>query len=172
MAIVDEWADDPEPTEETGAASPRSKPGKTKKTGKTKKAAKDEPPPLVYQSVNEFMTEWLAPVIRRKIDGQTLTWCPRWWAHPEVLTRVNALWRAWEHLRLDPALGMSMWFLHHCDPHLRQIMDGDTGPLAKCSINDGHEMRRPLEPLPLETADPALWLDPAFSTEAGSSTAQ
>ncbi|MGW6735240.1 DUF4913 domain-containing protein [Streptomyces sp. NPDC055013] len=141
--ITDEWADDPlTPQEPTATGGPGSQAEKAPKKNKKKKE-KDQPPPLVYQTVNEYMTEWFAPVIRRKIDGQTLTWCPRWWAHPEVLTRVNALWRAGEHLRLDPALGMSMWFLHHSDPHLRQIMDGDTGPLAKCSIIDGHEMRRP-----------------------------
>lgn len=159
-AIPDEWADDPDTATEQSSGTPRAKGSNKRK--------KDEPPPLVYATVNDFVTDWLAPVIRRKLDGQTLTWCPRWWAHPEAVVRLTALWRAWEHLRLDPALGMSQWFLHHCDPHLRELMNADTGPLAKCSVTDGHASVRPLPPLLIEKSDPAMWLDPAFSADTAS----
>lgn len=167
--IVDEWDDAaPEPAAGQGPQSDGGSPltnGKKKGKGR-RKGTKEEPPKLVYQTVQEFMGDFLAPTIRRRFNGVTLTWCPRWWAHPEVLIRVTALWRSWEHLRLDPATGMSTWFLHHCDPHLRAIMDASDGPLSHCDVTDGHHgKKRPLPPLPLELADPALWLDPAFSAD-------
>jgi uncharacterized protein DUF4913 len=163
-SFVDEWDDGTPPAEQDPATGGGSPPSKRKSKGGRKKS-KEEPPPLVYQTVEEFVTDFLAPVIRRKLDGQTLTWCPRWWVHAEVLIRVTALWRAWENLRLDPATGLSTWFLNHCDPHMREIMDGSTGPLSKCSVTEGHETERPLKALPLERADPAMWLDPAFSAD-------
>ncbi|MBT2505834.1 DUF4913 domain-containing protein [Streptomyces sp. ISL-98] len=79
----------------------------------------------------------------------------------EALSRLTALWRAWENLRLDPALGMSTWWLHHAKPHLQDLLDADTGPLSACSP-EGHTAYA-YPPLPLEPADPALWLSPAFS---------
>lgn len=36
---------------------------------------------------------------------------------------MEAIWRAWEHLRLEPALGVSTWWLNHADPHMRLLMD-------------------------------------------------
>lgn len=169
-SIADEWDDDPTPADD----DPQPTGGTTSGGGKRKrksrrKGKKDEPPPLVYQTVDEFMTEFLAPTIRRRLNGQTLTWCPRWWAHPEVLISVNALWRSWEHLRLDPATGMSTWLLHHCWPHLREIMNAEDGPLSRCNIVDGHHAQKPLSGLLVEKADPSLWLDPAFSADSGKS---
>ena len=41
--------------------------------------------------------------------------------------RLEALWRAWEHLRLDPATGMSVWWRDHADHHMRVLM-ADDGP--------------------------------------------
>jgi hypothetical protein len=32
-------------------------------------------------------------------------WAASWWEYPEALARIDALWRAWEHLRLDGATG-------------------------------------------------------------------
>ncbi|WP_328643933.1 DUF4913 domain-containing protein [Streptomyces canus] len=174
-SIVDEWDDDrPAPTvSDAGTAGDAStgadtagtgKPkGKTKGGKKTKKKEAEEPPPLVFKTVEEFVTEYLAPTIRRKLNGQTRTWCPEWWRHEEALQRLGAIWRAWENLRQDPALGLSTWFLHHCDPHMNVLLDPD-GPFAGCTVKDGHT-KRPYPPLPTVKADPALWLSPAFSAD-------
>jgi hypothetical protein len=54
---------------------------------------------------------------------------------------MEAIWRAWEHLMLEPALGISTWFLNHADPHMRVLMDKE-GPFKKCAY-DGHQSRRP-----------------------------
>src|ERR687885_17687 len=70
------------------------------------RAPDDGPPQLFYASLDEFVREQLAPMYRRALDGTQRTWCPEWWRHAEAISRLEALWRAWEHLRLDPATGM------------------------------------------------------------------
>ncbi|MGX2993620.1 DUF4913 domain-containing protein [Streptomyces sp. JNUCC 64] len=116
-------------------------------------AAREEPE-FHYPDVFAFVTEYLGQLVRRRINGSSATWCPRWWAHPEAGARLAALWLAWEELRREPGTGMSNWWLHHADPHLRVLMDPDLGPFAACSPKDGHTAY-PFDPLPLEPYDPA-----------------
>ena len=104
-------------------------------------------PELFYASVEEFVREQLAPMYRRALEGHQRTWCPEWWRHAEAISRLEALWRAWEHLRLDPATGMSVWFRDHADHHMAVLLDSD-GPFKRCSPDKGHGARQ-LEPLPL-----------------------
>jgi hypothetical protein len=98
-------------------------------------------PELVYSSAVEFFAELLAPSYVREVnEGAQLAWCPEWYKHPEALIRMESIWRAWEHLRLEPALGVSTWFLNHADPHMRVLMDKE-GPFKKCAY-DGHQPPR------------------------------
>jgi hypothetical protein len=53
---------------------------------------------------------------------------------------MESIWRAWEHLSLEPALGVSTWGLHDADPHMRIFMDKE-GPFKKCAY-DGHKPPR------------------------------
>ena len=95
-------------------------------------------PELVYSSAVEFFAELLAQSYVREVnEGATFAWCPEWYKHPEALIRMEAIWRAWEHLRLEPALGISTWWLNHADPHMRILMDKE-GPFKKCAY-DGHK---------------------------------
>jgi hypothetical protein len=55
--------------------------------------------------VEEFVREQPAPMYRRALDGTQRTRCPEWWRHAEAISRVEALWRAWEQLRLDARAG-------------------------------------------------------------------
>ena len=57
------------------------------------------------------------------------------------------MWRAWEHLRLDSALGIFTWLRDHADPHMTVLLDAD-GPLKGCSGRNGHS-ERPPAPLPV-----------------------
>jgi hypothetical protein len=99
-------------------------------------------PELVYSSAVEFFAELLAQSYVREVnEGAALAWCPEWYKHPEALIRMESIWRAWEHLRLEPALGVSSWWLNHADPHMRVLMDKE-GPFKKCAY-DGH--KRPAE---------------------------
>jgi hypothetical protein len=92
---------------------------------------KDEPPEPVYPNVEEWVTDFLAPSIRRPRNNSQC-WCACWWAHAEALSRLEALWRAWEFLRLDGTTGMSVWWRDHADPHLGFLFDRDRSPFSNC----------------------------------------
>ncbi|MEU4778990.1 DUF4913 domain-containing protein [Micromonospora sp. NPDC023633] len=108
----------------------------------------------VYRNVEEFVATYLAHVVERRLAaGPTsgLNWCPRWWAHPEAISRLYALWRAWETLRVsDSQTGMSIWWRDHLDPHLAALA-AEYGPFNRCTP-DKHTEPRPLpvEPVPPE----------------------
>ncbi|MFJ8166510.1 DUF4913 domain-containing protein [Streptomyces sp. NPDC096136] len=156
MIMEDEWADLPPASTAETAAEPSATGSEKKKRKKRKK-----PPPLVYPNLHEFVTDYFAQIIRRRLSGNTQVWCAEWWRHPEALSRLTAVWRAWEHLQHEPALGMSTWWLQHCDPHMRALMAPDTGPFSMCRP-ERHSTD--LKPLPLVPAHPSLWLNPAYSS--------
>lgn len=96
----------------------------------SEKAAVIEP---AFANVVEFVQGYFLPVIRRRISDNDggLSWDPRWWAYPEVVARLTALHYAWEEARASKsASAMSAWWVQHLEPHLRVILDGDTGPMA------------------------------------------
>lgn len=103
-----------------------------------------DPPGLYYVTVEEWVSEWLFPVYRRSVLGHERVWCPEWWKHGEAIARLEALWRAWESLRQDPATGLSVWFRDHADHHMTILLDAD-GPFKGC---DGRHSDRPLDQLP------------------------
>lgn len=109
---------------------------------------------LYFGSVAEFVNEFLVRVFSNPVPDSGLAWCPRWWAHAEAILRLEALWRSWEYLRMDPALGMSNWLTHHLDPQMRALMDPVSGPFARCT--NGH---RALEGLPTEAPPAGLFED-------------
>jgi len=105
-----------------------------------------EGPQLHFGSVDEFVREYLRYVYRRRIDGRSRCWAGEWWKYDEAVIRLEALWRAWEHLRHDPATGMSVWWRDHADYHLPILMDPDG---AFASATDGeHNTSRKGDPLP------------------------
>ncbi len=108
---------------------------------------------LYYPNVLVFVTEHLSPMYRRALTANTTTWCPEWWKHAEGIARLEALWRAWEHLRLDPATGSSVWFRDHCDHHMAVLLNAD-GPFKGCKP-DKHAER--MAPLPLHPPPPGLF---------------
>lgn len=112
----------------------------------------DTPQP-VFRDVDQFVAGYLAQVVERRVaSGPTpgIAWCPRWWAHPEALSRLYALWRAWETLRVnDPHTGMSIWWRDHLDPHLAALT-GDLGPFARCGTRHRDPEALPIEPAPAE----------------------
>jgi hypothetical protein len=85
--------------------------------------AEAEAPELVFADVYEWVDEWLLPHWRRELEY----WDKRWWLYPEVLSRFEALWRAWEFLRLEGALGMSVFWRDHLESHMR-VITAENGP--------------------------------------------
>lgn len=124
-------------------------------TAQEKPAPEQDPDQVEFHFADVFLfvDQYLSQMVRRRVNGVSATWCPRWWEHPEAGARLTALWQTWEHLRHDSALGMSTWWLHHADPHLRALMDPDHGPFAACSPKDGHT-DYPFGPLPTEPYEP------------------
>ncbi|KHL03216.1 DUF4913 domain-containing protein [Sinomonas humi] len=112
-------------------------------------------PTLFYPDVAAFVAGHLAAVYRRRIDpGGGTTWCPKWWKHAEAISRLEALWRAWEHLRLEGTTGMSVWWRDHADHHMNVLLSAD-GPFKGCSPDDGH--RTKLAPLPCDEPPQGLF---------------
>ena len=121
--------------------------------------APDRPPPSadstesaepLFSNVDHFVRDYLVHVVERRISEGAVSgvnWCARWWAHPEALSRIYALWRAWETLRVaDPATGMSTWWRDHLDPHLNTLT-GEYGPFVRCTP-DRHTDPKPLPVVP------------------------
>lgn len=120
----------------------------------------EAPPPLCYGSTAEFVSEYLRHVYRRKIDGNRTFWSPRWWTSAEAIARLEAIWLAWEHLRLDPATGPSVWWRDHADPHMAVLLSS-VGPFGReTDVRSGLD-----QPLPHE--DPPEGLFPDVRLHAG-----
>ncbi|MEV6137471.1 DUF4913 domain-containing protein [Nocardia sp. NPDC051990] len=116
--------------------------------------------PLIYTNVVEFVENYLSVVYRRQVtDISETVWCPEWWKHAEAVARLDALWRAWEHYRLEPSTGLSVWFLDHADPHMTKLFD-PRGPFKYCSVRNGHKDM--LSPLPLKSPTQGLFGDPTI----------
>lgn len=118
--------------------------------------AADPEAELYYGSVDEFVRLFICPVFRRNVgeEGRAdFRWSARWWESAEAIVRLEALWRSWEHLRLDPATGISVWMRDHADHHLGVLMS-PTGPWAL-----SRDTSAPDQPLPYEPPPPGLFPD-------------
>ncbi|WP_308166796.1 DUF4913 domain-containing protein [Nocardia albiluteola] len=112
----------------------------------------------VYHSVVEFVENYLSMTYQRQVTDTTETvWCPEWWQHPEAVARLDALWRSWEHFRLEGATGLSEWFLDDADPQMKQLF-APTGPFRYCSARHGHKDL--LSPLPIAQSEPGMFSNP------------
>lgn len=118
--------------------------------------AAEAAPMLYYGNVDEFVREFVCPVFRRNVgeEGRAdYRWRARWWESPEGIIRLEAMWRSWEHLRLDPSTGVSVWLRDHADHHLGVLMS-PVGPWARSTDQAG-----PDEPLPYERPPDGLFPD-------------
>lgn len=123
--------------------------------------APQEQKTTIYSGVVEFVENYLSVVYRRQVsDLSDTVWCPQWWKHTEAIVRLDALWRAWEHLRQDGATGMSVWLLDHADPHMKVLLD-PRGPFKYCSVRNGHKDM--LGPLPLAAPPDGMFSNPEDS---------
>ncbi|WP_307718092.1 DUF4913 domain-containing protein [Rhodococcus marinonascens] len=119
----------------------------------------------MYGSVVEWVEDFFTQVIRRRLGAGGgeggLAWDDRWWLYPEVAARLKSLWYAWEEARVsDKASAMSSWWIHHLEPHLRVILDGETGPMAHAKPDGSFSgwPALPHQPVPAELL-PALVAD-------------
>ena len=85
----------------------------------------------VYTAVEDWVSGYFLPMFRRTLGGE-FRWCARWWQHGEAISRLTALWHAWEVLRLQPGTGIATWYRDHLD-HQLPILMGARGPFYQCS---------------------------------------
>jgi Domain of unknown function (DUF4913) len=83
----------------------------------------DVPAP-VYYALEDWLTGYFLPMFRRTLGGE-YRWCHQWWQHGEAISRLTALWHAWEVLRLQTGTGIATWYRDHLDHQLPILM----GPL-------------------------------------------
>lgn len=127
----------------------------------------EEGPEPQYANVTEFVEGFLRNVVERKLSqatGKGLRWDPRWRRHPEVVLRLDALWKAFEGaVASEEPSAMSKWWIYDFDPHMRVLLDGETGPMSHDHDSDIYP------PLPIaESDDPRPWGPPdAMATGAG-----
>ncbi|WP_084475853.1 DUF4913 domain-containing protein [Arthrobacter sp. I3] len=86
----------------------------------------------------------LLPTYDRDVDGRSAKWCIDWYFHPEAGSRIEALWRAWEHHRLDGATGMSVRWKDHADHDMNVLLD-PRSPFPRCAMK-AHRDPEHLEP--------------------------
>jgi len=104
--------------------------------------------PNVYVFVQDFLVKVHARPVRAQLPWR---WCSQWWDHPEALSRLEALWKAFEVLRRDPGTGAATWWRDYADPTMAALSDA-AGTFAKCS-DTTHAV-----PPDLPMDEPAAWL--------------
>jgi hypothetical protein len=117
-----------------GALGPASDEG-PRETGtdppSTGAVAGGEAPAPVYTELEDWVTDYFLPMFRRTLGGE-FRWCSHWWRHGEAISRLTALWHAWEVLRRQPGTGIATWYREHLD-HQLPILLGARGPFYQCS---------------------------------------
>jgi hypothetical protein len=85
----------------------------------------------VYPDLDAWVRQFFVPTFHRPVGGE-IRWCSRWPDHAEAITRLTALWRSWEAMRLDPNLGMATWLTSFLDPQLAVLLSR-SGTFAQCT---------------------------------------
>jgi hypothetical protein len=85
----------------------------------------------VYPALHDWVNDYYLRVFPRPTAGEQ-RWCAQWDDHPEAVTRLEALWRSWETLRLDPNLGIATWLTTYQDPIGRELTSRN-GTFAGCA---------------------------------------
>lgn len=123
-------------------------------TENTARAAGDaqQPPERATYYVDMFawVEEWLLPHWAHRKEH----WSDTWWEYPEALSRLEAVWRAWEFLRLEGALGMSVFWRDHLDPHMKALTapDGVFYGVRKLDLEGRPPAPWPMKPVDRNTA--------------------
>lgn len=84
--------------------------------------------------MTDFVRDFLVIVYARTVSDQRtdFRWCARWWDHAEAVSRLEALWKAFETLRQDPGTGAAVWWRDYCDPTMSALCAPD-GAFRQCS---------------------------------------
>ncbi|MBO2447142.1 DUF4913 domain-containing protein [Actinomadura barringtoniae] len=100
-------------------------------TAPTPEKVDEQQPKPCYPTVEAWVTEHFLPMYRRTLGGE-YRWCAQWWLHAEAISRLTALWYAWESMRLQGASGIGLWYRDHLD-HQLPVLLGARGPFYQCT---------------------------------------
>lgn len=89
--------------------------------------AEDGQTPPVYPNVGEWVDDWLLPNFRRELGGSKRRWDPNWWRYEEAGGALEALWEAWEHLRLQGGTANAVFYRDYLYPIMDRLTATD-GP--------------------------------------------
>lgn len=90
----------------------------------------------VFASTQAWVEEWMM-----RFAPRPELWCDQWTRHPDVTSRLWALWQAWEVANYEQGAAMSSWWLMHFDGHMA-VLGAARGPFARCQ-GSGHTDRDP-----------------------------
>lgn len=124
-----------------------------------------EPPTLAFPSLPEFVTDFFVTVAVRHTQPGKGQWCSRWWDHEEAVLRLEALWDAFEALRLEPGTGMAVWIRDYLDPAVGALTNDETSPFREC--DDKRGVHVVTDPWPLKDPPEGMFrrADPVTASE-------
>ena len=126
----------------------------------------EEPRKLHHARLDLFVEKYIAHTYRREVsrpgtEGK-IRWCSQWWDHAEAVGRLDALWMAWEEMRLGEGSEMAAWWTQFADPLMAALFDPE-GVFKYCSVSDGH--RPSMKVLPTVPA-PQGWFQDGHAHDA------
>lgn len=94
-----------------------------------------EGPVQRFASLPVFVVEYVVPNWVHKLgESYGGRWCSQWWEHPEAVTRLSALWEAFEVMRNEPPPSLSTWIKDHLDAHMAALTQIH-GVFHNCDVN-------------------------------------
>ncbi|MGW5880216.1 DUF4913 domain-containing protein [Nocardiopsis terrae] len=136
--------------EESPASPPE--PVSAPESGGWDEPPQEQKPELFCGSVDEFVREVILPIYQRQVGVRgSRRWSAQWWRNAEAVSRLDSMWRSWEHLRQDGATGMSTWWRDHADYHMERLLSPE-GPFGR-----SEDANLPGQPLPYQAPPPGLF---------------
>lgn len=102
---------------------------------------------LYYPNVDAFLHDFLLPSWRHTYSGTK--WCRDWYKHSEAVSRLDALWRSYEAMRVGDPTGMAVWWRDFADPTMASLTRPE-GTFAGCNPETGQH--QPLKIWPAKHA--------------------
>lgn len=112
----------------------------------------------VFESLPQFVEEYVTRTFRRHLTDSSLRWCELWWEHPEAQVALDAMWHSFESHRKHPS-SLSDWLVHRAWPIMDRLT-GDQSPFVGCShTQDGEEGKHQPDQrrLPIAVPDESLF---------------
>lgn len=110
-------------------------------------------PGMAFASLPEFVEDFFVEVAVRHTLPEN--WCRQWWDHEEAVLRLEALWDAFETLRVEPGTGTAVWIRDYLDPTVAALTDPETSPFRKCRARHGEHVVE--EPWPVTPAPAGMF---------------